>query len=429
MEVYDLKKMRLGWFMGNFTPVVRQNENVEIAVKHYKKFGFEGFYYRNTDREIIVILSGKAKINGCIYKKNDIIVFEPKEEKDFLPLTDVECIVIKTPGTQKDVKFCDNVPLETISKLWDYCYNGMTGEKQRIEMTQMKRNINFNEVSVVVQGAIDKGFTKACLESVRKYLPGAKIILSTWEGENVEELEYDKVIFNKDPGGILFEGFDRRYQTNNVNRQLISVQSALKEVKSKYTLKLRSDLILMGNEFLGYFDKFNLRDSNYQLFKSRIIVPELYTREKFYYEIDNKKHKIDALFHPSDWFFFGLTEDLNTYFSETKLLSETEANMIPNDKNNDLNIWNYAPEQYYCISAIKRKFNNIKFDNFFDTNKTNIRQSEDFMLNNFITLDLFQHKILCGKYLAISFNNVGNIYVEKGLLTNKKFLEYYSKLG
>ena len=46
--------------------------------------------------------------------------------------------------------------------------------------------INSKDISVVVQGAIDKENTPKCLESIRKYLPDAEIILSTWEGSEVE---------------------------------------------------------------------------------------------------------------------------------------------------------------------------------------------------------------------------------------------------
>ena len=41
--------------------------------------------------------------------------------------------------------------------------------------------IDTNDISVVVQGAIDQINTPKCLRSIRKRLPGAEIILSTWE--------------------------------------------------------------------------------------------------------------------------------------------------------------------------------------------------------------------------------------------------------
>ena len=46
--------------------------------------------------------------------------------------------------------------------------------------------IDTNDISVVVQGAIDQINTPKCLRSIRKRLPGAEIILSTWEGSPID---------------------------------------------------------------------------------------------------------------------------------------------------------------------------------------------------------------------------------------------------
>lgn len=41
-----------------------------------------------------------------------------------------------------------------------------------------------NDITVVVQGAIDRKLTPKCLKSIRKHLPDAEIILSTWEKQS-----------------------------------------------------------------------------------------------------------------------------------------------------------------------------------------------------------------------------------------------------
>ena len=61
--------------------------------------------------------------------------------------------------------------------------------------------IDTKDISVVVQGAVDKENTPRCLKSLRKHLPGAEVILSTWEGTNTDGLDYDVVLYNQDPGG------------------------------------------------------------------------------------------------------------------------------------------------------------------------------------------------------------------------------------
>ncbi len=108
--------------------------------------------------------------------------------------------------------------------------------------------INTQDITVVVQGAVDKKNTKLCLESIRKYLPGAEIVLSTWKDTDVTKLDFDKVVLNPDPGG-----YKDKYVntfTNNTLRQLISTQNGIKRATRKYIIKIRSDLILKSNPFI-----------------------------------------------------------------------------------------------------------------------------------------------------------------------------------
>ena len=63
--------------------------------------------------------------------------------------------------------------------------------------------ISNKNISVVVQGQVRDGEIEVCLSSIRKYLPGATIILSTWDGSNVKGLDYDKLILNVYTNGSL----------------------------------------------------------------------------------------------------------------------------------------------------------------------------------------------------------------------------------
>ena len=171
--------------------------------------------------------------------------------------------------------------------------------------------IDSKEISVIVQGGIDKKETPKCLNSIRKILPNAEIILSTWNGADTSELDYDKVIYNEDPGTVLIEEHKSIKTYNNMNRQLLSTQSGLKIANRKYSLKLRSDLILTGKGFINYFEKFQKRIDDYKLFQQKIVTSTLFTR----YNIKSSKHHDRVLipFHISDWWFFGLTKDLKSF--------------------------------------------------------------------------------------------------------------------
>ena len=65
--------------------------------------------------------------------------------------------------------------------------------------------INSKDISVVVQGAVDPILTTQCLTSIRKHLPQAEIILSTWEDEIVSGLSYDKVILSQAPASVIVQ--------------------------------------------------------------------------------------------------------------------------------------------------------------------------------------------------------------------------------
>ena len=64
------------------------------------------------------------------------------------------------------------------------------------------KNIDPSLVTVVVQGYVNKKETGCTIKSVRKYLPGAKIILSTWKNCDVSEIDYDELVLNDDPGAV-----------------------------------------------------------------------------------------------------------------------------------------------------------------------------------------------------------------------------------
>ena len=98
--------------------------------------------------------------------------------------------------------------------------------------------ISSDQISVVVQGALDPALIFRVLKSVRETLPNSRIILSTWKGSPcLEELRenklYDDLLLNEDPGAYYFGEWDKK---NNLNRMLLSTQQGLSLVRTKYTL-------------------------------------------------------------------------------------------------------------------------------------------------------------------------------------------------
>lgn len=102
MKTARLEEMIKGWFVGNFEPTLLKTNDVEVAVKEYKKGDAEERHYHKIATEITVIVSGRVKMNGKIYSKGEIIVIEPGESTDFEALEDTINTVVKFPGASND---------------------------------------------------------------------------------------------------------------------------------------------------------------------------------------------------------------------------------------------------------------------------------------------------------------------------------------
>ena len=281
--------------------------------------------------------------------------------------------------------------------------------------------IKSEEISVVVQGAIDKENTPLCLKSIRKYLPYAEIILSTWEGSDVEGLEYDILLLNQDPGGYIAI-YNKASSLNNFNRQLVSTCNGILKASRKYCLKVRSDIILKNSEFLQYWDNFEIRNNEYKLFSHRVLCSSIYSREN---SCNLTGNSFPTPFHPSDFWFFGLTQDLKNYFCDCPLQTEEEASnwsfKYPNRLPYSSMLWRFAPEQQFCVNWVKKYYSNLQFEDWSDWNIKNIELSNNILYNNFIFLEYKQSGIYSIKH-SWAFENSDSI---QGLITYEYFQKQY----
>lgn len=279
--------------------------------------------------------------------------------------------------------------------------------------------IKYNDISVIVQGAVNKKETPKCLKSIRRYLPGAEIILSTWEGTDVSGLDYDILVLNKDPGNTLIYEINGRKIFNNINRQLLSTQEGLKKATRKYALKFRSDLILTGDKFLEYFDRFQDRSPNYNLFERKLLTSCLFSRFDFDKNLSDTEIEVKMPFHPSDWWFFGLTDDVKKYFLDTPLVEEpyfTQYFAREENKNKPTPYgragMRFASEQYYCYSCFARNFKDIYMEDAADYSEELMDKSRECIINNFIILEFAQSGIYMNKYYYSRHeSNLGEPYL------------------
>lgn len=287
-------------------------------------------------------------------------------------------------------------------------------------LLEEKKLIDTKEISVVVQGPIDSEITPQCLNSIRKYLPNAEIILSTWEGSDIEGLDYDVLVLNKDPGAKLVTW--PHVITNNTNRQLVSIQGGLKKVERKYSFKLRSDLVLLNDNILKFWDRFPVMDSEYKLFDHRMLVCSVFSMTTA------GPRKFPMPFHPADFYFFGLTKDLKAYFLNVPLMTDDELcnyktkflypDRIPFVGRGS----RYSPEQHFCLTCVKQKFQNVKYEDVTDWNEENFELSNNILYSNFIFLGPKQSGIFSKKY-----NTEMKLEdrLDEGVISYMKFQEYY----
>lgn len=243
--------------------------------------------------------------------------------------------------------------------------------------------IKSKDISVIVQGVVNND-THTVLKSIRKNLLFSQIILSTWEGSDVSRNSglYDILVLNKDPGAVIFD--DKENKPNNLNRILVSSQNGITKATRKYVLRLRSDLVLTNANLLKLTDDFKIRTPDVSLFKQRIFAYDIFS-----IKYDTKKTiKQRMPFHISDWCYLGLKEDLQELFnvplvSEPEFSRYFETHNKPVDDIHTNRLWKMSPEQYFTSSNAAKVFEDLNFEHYLDVTEKNIKQSEDFIINNF----------------------------------------------
>ena len=293
------------------------------------------------------------------------------------------------------------------------------------------------DITFVVQGAVDKTWTPRCLKSIRAHFPMSHIILSTWVGADTSAFAYlcDKIIYNKDPGGTPHFRFQVNSPTFNLDRQITSTKNGLKAVKTKYAVKIRSDMIVKNRNMLKYFDSLDKYDKKYKLFTKRIVSFAAYRPFSA-----SGKRSWNWCMH--DYGYFGLTSDLLKLW-DIPLMSDTEKHYwktthkdkYPTTSDNNecyINMWllehrpnyQYHAEQYILLKCFtKLKGLKIKFKHMFDFNDDDIELFKRIVANNFVPL--YSNRI--GISLPRDAQEYNTAYISELDYTYPEFLALYNK--
>lgn len=238
------------------------------------------------------------------------------------------------------------------------------------------------DLSIVFQGQVNhhsSNFYDNVLKT-KAIFPSAEYILSTWKGAHEEYFYlFDIVILNEDPGITAFDPLG--IKDNNIFRQLVSTYNGLLSATKTYAIKIRTDFSIDGDIFIKKWESATRYKNKYNLFSDRILTLTLGT---------NDPKKSIPLFHCSDFFNFGLREDLLEFWNigNVSRNSTTRYYSIYEKIRHTLNGLSFeifSVEQEILISAINKiKKVNIDISDGQQFNMRLLKLSEMYILTNFI---------------------------------------------
>ncbi len=208
-------------------------------------------------------------------------------------------------------------------------------------------------VSVVVAGSTRPGDPgrpafdlRDGLAALRRHLPGAELILSTWRGEAPAGEPGLLAIEQDMPPAMI----DANGAPNNLIRQIAAVRAGLAAATRPHVLKLRPDLVLRGRALLHLADTPAARAHPLRLFGRRITLTSLVTR-------DPVRHPM--LFHPSDMVQFGCARDIRDYWDHPPRPEPWHRRRAGPRRNPVGTVAGYTdmrlvPEQALCLAWLQR---------------------------------------------------------------------------
>lgn len=418
----------------HFMPININVPNKNLFFNNDNKFrDIKGLYYgyAHFDKHKI----NETKINECMHKINNV---ENCVKKEKIKKRNILQLRFKK-------NFYKAIFLLSHLKQYEYKYKKTKAQLKSLPFPNYRDfinkelfdNIKDNEISVLINGIYDEVQTPECIDSVRRFLPNCQIILSTWENQRISDdvkKLCNKIIYNKDPG---FEYSDPEHKVpNNISRILCSIQNGLPYCEKKYVLRMRSDLVLTGTNFLEYFQLFPKYDKKYKLFKSKVIINSFCTTDN----IKQNDYTLFTPFHISDWYHFGLKEDIKELFKLPKVGNLTKYSRYFEKHKRKLNynmdaiqkrLWKFSVEQYIGLHNAKKIFKTIPIKDFLCFSAKDLNNSNLFILNNFIVLDAEHSNIYAlkerYKELNYSFNENIHPYLKDGIWSFSKYCSNYIK--
>lgn len=265
------------------------------------------------------------------------------------------------------------------------------------------RSISDAELSVVVQGPATAKL-RVTVASVRRFVPEAELIVSTWEGSDVTGLDADLVVLSPDPGSAPYTDAYGRPMTKlfNTNRMLTSTLAGLERATRPYVMKLRNDTPLRSAACLAWFlaDEWP-RVRHHRVFARRIVMPNIAVRPG--------ESMGGYLFHPSDIVHLGLRTDVLDLWT-CPLIDEHENSSWfvhrprPQPDRVPANWSRYYNEQVLWLSCLRRHGMDPGYEHVGHFSADLAALSEITIANNFICAEPWQLGI------SLPFDDVARVF-------------------
>ena len=216
--------------------------------------------------------------------------------------------------------------------------------------------LNFNELTFLFQGPYENDVQidvfKKNLKTINQFIYGCKTIVSTWENTKLKQDDNFILLKNLDPGETYLDVHSK--YSCNLQRQIVSTINGLRIVNTKYTVKLRSDLIIINDSIVKYLTNLEEQANNHSSLLTRRCIVSSFTT------IDPSMH-VKLLHHPCDWIYAGRTQDLLKIWNASdfgSIQKQPEITYLPN--HSDQQFFLLRPESYIWGNFIS-KFSDINF--------------------------------------------------------------------
>jgi len=266
-------------------------------------------------------------------------------------------------------------------------------------------------ISVVIQGPLYRDLSPernifTCIASIRKCLPAAEIVVSTWRHEDTAGIEADQIIALDDPGYFV----DVSGNQINTNRMLHSTLSGIQATTRRYVMKLRADHNLTSTALAVIGESEDATPEEPKLFETPITVTTLYIRDP---------KQVPMLFHLSDLVQFGKREDMLKLWNQP-LLKEADTLKDRPFRNPFGNFTGYSavykvPEQCVMLGAMRMQGIDIHLEHPCQVRMSDLKLWESILRCHFRVLDYreagvdFPERLLSSAYALSTLYKASDI--------------------